>query len=1200
MADFAERIFALSPNKLELLKRRLKKERESPISKLPRRLSSERRAQSSFPLSFAQERLWFLNQFQPGLPVYNIPMPLRWPGPLNVVALEQSLNEIMRRHETLRTTFQVLDGPPVQIIAPARPVPLRLVDLRSMPRNTREAEAQRLAAKEAEQVFDLAKGPLFRSLLVRLDDADHLLLLNMHHIVSDGWSIGVLLQELTVLYEAYSSGRPSPLPELPIQYADFAQWQREYVSGEVLESHLSYWRQRLEGAPAVLELPTDRLRPAVQTFQGAWQSFVVEQGVNGQLKQLSQREGVTLFMTLFSAFKTLLYRYTGQEDLVVGTPIANRNRAEIEGLIGFFANTLVLRTHLAGNPSFQEVLGQVREVTLGAYAHQDLPFEKLVEELQPERNLAYNPLFQVMFVHQNAPTMRQATSEPSRETLEPPPGAAVPTQSSPHVTMGTAKFDLTLSMAETAAGLMGTFEYNTGLFEHETITRMIGHFQTLLAGIAAAPEQRVSDLPLLTDAERKQLLVEWNDTKTPFPEDACIHELFEAQAQRTPEAMAVVFGDQQLSYRELNHRANQLAHYLQKLGVGPEVRVGICVERSLEMVVGVLGILKAGGAYIPLDPAYPTQRLAFMLEDAQVPVLVTQERLRAGLPESTAQVVCLDSEWGSIAKQSKVNPAATVKPDNLAYVIYTSGSTGRPKGIMAEHRGLCNLAEVQAQNFRLGPGEHTLQFFSISFDGWMWDFLLTLPVGATLHLAADQIRLSGPALIDYVREQGITTMTLLPSVLATLPIGPLPRLRTVIVAGESCSAELVAAWSKYYRFFNAYGPTETSVAITWGQCQAGNHPPSIGRPIANNSIFVLDRYLQPVPVGAAGELYIGGVAVTRGYLRNPALTAERYIPDPFGGTLGTRLLKTGDLARYLRDGTIVLLGRIDDLVKVRGYRVQLGEIEALMRAHPAVADAVAVAYEDTRGDKRLVGYVVPRRAPISTETIDDIRCSLAARLPKYMLPAALIPLEHVPRTPNGKLDIARLPTVDVLRQRLHASFIAPSDSVQNLIANVWKEVLGLDSISVDDDFFELGGHSLSATLVASKLSKLFCTDLPVNLLFEAPTIAELALAIRKHGNSAQANGEGAFERFPANDEEVLTRLDEMSDADVDALLIEMLNNTTVATPAQDEKRTNGYEQDRSDAIAVYGSNEEILARLDELSDECVDSLLEKLSVRENK
>jgi amino acid adenylation domain-containing protein/non-ribosomal peptide synthase protein (TIGR01720 family) len=1026
-------------------------------------------------LSFAQARLWFLEQLEPGSSAYNIPAAVRLTGSLHVAVLEQSLNEIVQRHEVLRTTFATVSGEPTQVIAPVLALTVPRVDLRNLPEAQQEAQVERLATEEAQQPFDLAKGPLLRATLLHLGEAEHVLLLTMHHIVSDGWSMGVLIRELAALYEAFSTGKPSPLPELPIQYADFAHWQRQWLQGEVLAAQLSYWEQQLTGAPALLELPTDRPRPAVQTFRGATQFLALPEPLSQKLKTLSQRSGVTLFMTLLAAFQTLLYRYTGQEDICIGSPIANRNRSETEELIGFFVNTLVLRADMSENPTFQELLGRVREVTLGAYAHQDLPFEQLVEALQPERNLSHQPLFQVMFALQNAPM----------------PALELPnlTLSSLEIESGTAKFDLTLSMEDTEQGLVGSLEYNTDLFHGTTISRMLGHFQTLLEGIVAEPDQRLSDLPLLTQPERQQLLVEWNDTQADYSKDVCIHQLFEAQSEQTPEAVAVVFEGQQLTYRELNCRANQVAHHLRSLGVGPEGLVGICVERSLEMVIGLLGILKAGGAYVPLDPDYPKERLAYMLSDSQVPVLLTQEKLMLGLSEHQARVVCLDRDWGVSLAENEENPVSGVKPENLAYVIYTSGSTGKPKGVLVTHQGLCNLSSAQIRLFDLHSDSRVLQFASFSFDASIWEIVMALCSGAMLCLGTRESLLPGSSLMKVLLEYAITHITLPPSALAALPTEELPALQNIIVAGEACSMGLFAQWSKGRRFFNAYGPTESTVCGTVYECPNGSDKLPIGRPIVNTQVYILDPHLQPVPVGVPGELYIGGAGLARGYLNRPELTSEKFICNPFSDEPRARLYKTGDLARYQPDGNIEFLGRLDDQVKIRGFRIELGEIEAVLGQHPAVQETVVVVREDIPGNKRLVAYLVTKESPALS--MQELYRFLKQQLPEYMVPSAFVLLDALPLTANGKVDRRVLPAPDTTRPELVGTYVAPRTSVEELLAGIWADVLGLEKVGIHDNFFELGGDSILSIQIVARANQAGLRLTPKQL-FGHQTIAELA------------------------------------------------------------------------------------------------------------
>ncbi|MEG3971751.1 amino acid adenylation domain-containing protein, partial [Microcoleus sp. T2B6] len=888
----------------------------------------------SIPLSFAQTRLWFLDRLQPDSAFYNIPLALRLFGQLNIAALQSSINEIIQRHEALRTNFAIVGDQPVQVIASTLSFQLEVVNLLHLSESQREIEAKRLATVEANRPFNLEQEPLLRGEVLQLGEKEYLLLLTMHHIISDGWSLGVFVKELTKLYQAFCTGKPPVLPELPVQYADFAVWQRQWLTGEILETQIHYWKEQLKNAPNLLELPTDRARPAVQTFRGGYYYAAFSKELSAELAILGKRAGVTLFMTLFAAFQTFLYRYSGQDDIVVGTPVAGRNRRELEGLIGFFVNTLVLRTDLGGNPSFEQLLDRVREVALQGYTHQDLPFEQLVEALQPTRNLSYTPLFQVMFALDDA-------GVPSMELLD----LAV---SSYSVEIVTAKFDLSLSMENTADGLVAEWEYNSDLFDETTIVRMAAHFQTLLEGIVANSKQAISELPLLTPGERQQLLVEWNNTAKDYPQEKCIHQLFEEQVERTPDAVAVVFEEKQLTYRELNAKANQLANYLRSLGVGPEVLVGICVERSLEMIIGLLGILKAGGAYVPLDPNYPSERLAFMLEDSSVPVLLTQERLVEKLPQHSACVICLDSEWEKIAVNSKENPSIPLKPKNLAYVIYTSGSTGKPKGVLIHHESLVNYTTVASAEYRIQKCDRILQFSSISFDVSAEEIYTSLTSGATLVLRTDSMLDSIEGFLQKCKNWEITVMALptaywyeLTAFLSQETLALPPSLRLVIIGGEKALPDRLKTWlecvGERVRLVNNYGPTEATVGATICDLSVADTKLKelpIGRPLGNVQTYILDGNRQPVPIGIPGELHIGGAGLARGYLNRPDLTDERFIPNPFTDLPTSRLYKTGDLARYLPDGNIEYLGRIDDQVKVRGFRIELGEIEAALSQHP--------------------------------------------------------------------------------------------------------------------------------------------------------------------------------------------------------------------------------------------------------------------------
>lgn len=1131
MSDVIKGIANLSPQKRELLLQRLRQKRDN-VS--PQKIKPQPRHSSTFPLSFAQARLWFLEQLEPGNPFYNQSAAVHLLGRLNLAALEQSFNEILRRHEVLRTTFTVVEGQPVQVIAPTLPLTLPVVDLQKLPEAERKGEVLRRATEESQQSFNLSKTPLLRCTLLRLDETEYVLLFTMHHIISDAWSKGVLLRELAILYEAFSIGKPSPLPELPIQYADFAVWQQQWLQGEVLETQLTYWRQQLEGSPPLLELPTDRTRPPVQTFRGATQSFILPKALTEALKELSKQEDVTLFMTLLAAFKTLLYRYTGQNDILVGSPIANRNRSEIEGLIGFFVNTLVMRTNLGGRPSFREILSRVRNVALAAYAHQDLPFERLVNELQLERDLSHTPLFQVMFEFGNTPISALALPGLTLSLLE--------TKSS------TAKFDLSLSMRETEQGLIGSLEYNTDLFDAGTIARMLGHFQTLVASILANPDQRLENLQLLTDAEKQQLLVEWNDTGADYPQNQCIHQLFEAQVEQTPDAVAVVFEDQQLTYRELNAKANQLAHHLQKLGVKPEVLVGLCVERSLEMVVGVLGILKAGGAYVPLDPGYPQERLVFMLENANVPVLLTTETLVSRLPDYQAQVVYLDDDWQEISQESDRNPISKVTTQDLAYLIYTSGSTGKPKGVQILHSALVNFLSAMRLSPGLTQADTFLSVTPLSFDIAALELYLPLIVGARVVVVSREVAADGTRLLERLASSGATIMQATPATWRMLLAAGWQGSESlkILCGAETLNRELaIQLRERGTELWNLYGPTETTIWSTAYKVDSqksdfrAGEVISIGRPIANTQLYVLDQDQQPVPVGIIGELHIGGLGLARGYLNRPELTSETFISNPFNDVSTSRLYKTGDLVRYRPDGTLEYISRMDYQVKIRGFRIELGEIEALLNQHPGVRETVVLAQEKVQGDKRLIAYIVTdqKLAP----SINDLRRFLKQKLPDYMVPSVFVPLEALPLTPNGKVDRNALPVPDYVCPDIDVAYVMPRNQVEQTIAKIWQDILGVKQVGIHDNFFELGGHSLLATQVISQMRKVFQVELPLRHLFEAPTVADQAFTIQQKQGDKDPQSLNAISKVEReNTERLLKNLDQISEQDVDSLLQEML------------------------------------------------------------
>jgi amino acid adenylation domain-containing protein len=872
---------------------------------VPPRIERAKRDGNLMPLSFAQQRLWFLDKLEQDSSFYNLSSTVRISGAtLDVGALEKSLREVTQRHEILRTTFTVIEGQPMQVISPESHFSLPLSDLSQLPPAQRDAEAQRLAHEEALRPFDLSTGPLVRARLLRLSPEEHILLLSMHHIVSDGWSMGVLIREMAALYEAYAAGAESPLEELNIQYGDFAVWQREWLRGEVLDQQLAYWRKQLAGVPPVLALPTDHPRPAVKTFNGAAISLNLPRSLSEKLKALTRREGVTLFMSLLAAFQVLLQRYSGQEDIAVGTPVAHRTRAETEELIGFFVNTLVLRTDVSGNPTFRELVQRVKETALGAYAHQDVPFEKLVEELAPERNLSVTPLFQAMFAMQNTPSPEIKLRDLQLSLLE--------------TARETAKFDIVLVMWETAEGLEASLEYSTDLYKEATMQRLLRQFQTLLEGVVADPSARISELPLLTASEQ-QRLIDWNNTQKDFPQELCFHQLFESQVELSPHVLALVFDEQQITYQELNCKANQLAHHLRDLGVGPETVVAVCMERSIEMVVGLLGILKAGGAYIPLDPTYPKERLTFMLNDAGAAVVLTQTNLKEALPELETALVCLDADWPRIAQHSEQNPITSVDSQNLAYVIYTSGSTGEPKGVQVQHRSVVNLCKWHQGAYDIGPKDRATQVARLVSDASVWEIWPYLTVGASVYFVDEWTLASPGRLVQWLAKNQIT-ISFLPTPLAHAVLQeswpPSTALRTMLTGGDVLRRITEAPLS--FKLVKNYGPTENTVVATWGEVETSEarREPSIGRPIDNTQVHILDRKLGAVPIGVTGEIYIGGAGLARGYLNRADLTAARFIPDPFSGRPGARLYQTGDLGSYLEDGRIEFCGRADEQVKI--------------------------------------------------------------------------------------------------------------------------------------------------------------------------------------------------------------------------------------------------------------------------------------------
>ena len=1045
------------------------------------------------PLSFAQQRLWFLAQMDGASEAYHIPFGLRLTGQLDEKTLRQALDRIVARHEGLRTTFDEVDGEAMQRIGAVEANHFHLIEDDLRLHSDVPGELDRLIAEEARKSFDLKAGPLIRGRLIRHREEEHTLLITMHHIVSDGWSMGVLIKELSVLYGAFARGEADPLPELSLQYADYAVGQRKWMEGDILQRQANYWRTRLHGAPALLEVPGDYVRPTKKDHAGDSVRLALNEELTAGLKELSRRRGTTMFMTLLAGWAALLSRLSGQQDVVIGTPVANRGRVDIEGLIGFFANTLALRLDVSGSPTVAALLDRVRARALEAQEHQDIPFEQVVELARPVRSLSHSPVFQVMFAWQNTP-----------KSIPEFPGIAVrPLTSAPRVT---AKFDLTLLLQEAGDQIVGRLEYATSLFRQSTIERYLGHFRRLLEAIVEDDSQLVDRLPLLTEAERKQVVHGWNDTRAEYPKDKCIHELFEAQVRRTPEATAVVYQNTSLTYRELDLRANQLAHYLRAKGVRPDTRVAICVDRGCEMVVALLAVLKAGGGYVPLDRGYPVERLKYMLEDSAPVVLLTQgnlQRLFRGINEKLVVLDLADATppWNNQPVTDPDRAAIGLTPEHLAYVIYTSGSTGVPKGVMVEHRNVMNLwlgleRGIYQAGFdcvRVGVNA------SLAFDSSVKQLIAMLS-GRTLVIVPQEARSDAEALLKFAASHRIDAMDCTPSQLGALLTTGLLRgagyqPRAVLVGGEVIDFTMWRALTDAAntRFFNVYGPTECTVDATIADLTKSNDTPHIGRPIANTRIYILDSQGQPVPIGVTGELHIGGAGVARGYLNRPELTAERFLNDPFAEESGARMYKTGDLGRWLQDGNIEFLGRNDDQVKLRGYRIALGEIESVLSQHPAVSDCVVIAREDVPGSKRLVAYITPL---LGTKlAMDELRMHLRRKLPEYMMPADFVEVNSFPLTPNGKVDRKALPLPEQRLLPAHGS--DPHTVTEIRLAEIWQEVLNVSRVQREHDFFDLGGHSLLAIKMIAQAREVFGQELPLGLLFQAPTLAGLADLIRQ-------------------------------------------------------------------------------------------------------
>jgi amino acid adenylation domain-containing protein len=1156
-------------------------------SQIPPIIPCERNG--NLPLSFGQQRIWFLHQFEPNSSSNNMPVVVRFTGNLNVAVLEESLREVVQRHEVLRTTFPAVNGKPSQVIASDVSLTLPIIDLRQVPDEQREAEALLLATKEAHQPFDLANGPILRLLLLRLSDREHLLIWNMHCIVCDGASSDLFYQDFTAIYKALSAGKASPLTPLPVQYADFTNWQYQWLQGEVLESQVNYWKQKLEGNLPIIELPYDHPRPhGVQTYRGDRAALLLSKTLNHALTDLSQKWGVTLFMTLLTVFELLLYRYSGQEDLLISFASASRGQVETERLIGFFSNTLVMRGNLAGNPTFRQLLDRVRKDCLEAYSHQDLPFERLIEELRPEQQSRNSSsLFQVKF------------------SLNPPwsNGRGMGAVQLPDLTItslfgyiyhGKTKYDLTLVLREQDNGLGMVFDYNAEMFDASTIERMLGHFKTLLEGIVANPDQPISELPLLTAGEQHKVLVDWHGKQADYPQNTCIHQYFEAQAKRTPNNIAVSFENQQLTYQELNQRANQLAYYLQTLGVKLGVLVGLYVEPCLEMIVGLLGILKAGGTYVSIAPTSGQDSLAFILEDAQISLVLTQSSLVDKFSEHQVQVICLDNDWEGIAVQATENLGYYTTDQTTACVMYVSGCNGKLNGIAITHRNLVTHSLAISETWELTVSDRLLLIPSISYNSFIESLFPSWIAGAIAILQSQELQNSTAQFFSFISQQQITVVNLPtsfwyelvkePSISPqTLPVS----LRLVMVGGEKVSRNAYLTWvekvGKQVRWLNAYGLLETTLTATVYEPEAATEASNtrseipIGRAIANTKIYILDQRSQPLPIGITGEIYIGGIGVAQGYFNRTELTSEKFIPNPFSGESGSYLYRSGDFGRYLSDGNIEFVDRRDNQVKIRGFRIELAEIETILAHYPGVQETVVIAKEDVPGDKSLVAYLVPKQG--ETFESKQLLSFLQQKLPEHLLPSAFVIVDSLPLNANGQVDRQALPALNPTNSKIEKIFAKAEDPLQIQLTEIWENVLGIHPIGITDNFFDLGGHSLIAVRLFAEIEKIFGKTLPLSILLQSPTIEQLANLIREKSLSIKPNSEqtdGLFKRFFGR---AIARFSKSNNSQLKKLIIEDENQANLKTPewlpwsSLVPLQTNG---DKPPLFCVHGAGESIL------------------------
>ena len=1074
MSELDQRLATLSPDKRALLMQQLaRKAAATPQNEIGRRPRPER-----LPLSSAQQRLWILDQIDPGNSVYNVTSLMRFRGHLDIDALERTLSEIMRRHESLRTVFVKDEEGPQQVILPAEPLRLVQHDVSNQQGDAREQAAMALATADAAAPFDLAKGPVLRATLIRVAADEALLLLSAHHIAVDGWSFGVVYGELTQLYAAFLADRPSPLPELAIQYADYTLWQLEEAQGDSARAQLEYWKERFATPPPVLELPGDRPRPPIQSYRGGVLGYAIPSALYDEVKRFSRQEGATAFMTFLAVFHALLSRYSGQDDIVVGVGNANRPRREIEALVGFFINTLPLRVDMSGNPTFRELLAQVKASTIDSYANQDVPVERLIESLNIERSLSHSPLFQTMVFYQNFP----------EQTVELPGLTLLPVRlDSAH--SGTARADISIFANESPDGLMLLIEYASDLFDHEYIQGFAGHLEQLMRSVVADPGRRLSDLEILSAQERQRLRVDLNATARPMPTEATIHAMFEAQVLRSPEAVAVVQDGTRLTYAELDAQAAAVAAKLRAHGCGPGTMVGLFLDRTPRMLAALLGTLKSGAAYVPLDPSYPADRIGFMLEDSAAPVVITEDALAGQLPAGAYALLRIEDALEAAALAGRAPSPATA--EDTAYVIFTSGSTGRPKGVCIPHRAAVNFLASMAREPGLTADDTLCAITTLSFDIALLELMLPLTVGARVALADRATASDGEALAAMLETVGASVMQATPAtwrMLLDAGWSGRPQMR-IFCGGEALPRELADRLLGCGReLWNVYGPTETTVWSTVERVQPGQTAITIGRPIDNTEVYIVDKHLQLVPAGIPGELLIGGLGVAKGYLDRPELTAEKFIADTLGQRANGRLYRTGDLARWRRDGRLEAIGRIDHQVKLRGFRIELGEIESVLAAHDAVAQAVVICREDRPGDKRLVAYLIAADGEID---IAALRTAARERLPEYMMPSAFMTMDRLPLTPNGKVDRRALPAPDAEAFAV-AEYTAPRNAEEETLTALWAEVLGRPQVGIHDNFFDLGGHSLLATQLVTRMQKALGGDIGLRMMFEAPTVAQFA------------------------------------------------------------------------------------------------------------